>query len=127
AEAFVERVRPFRDLGGRPRRVLGRHRPYYRAEPVAERSGTVDVVSARVLEDLGAVAAAWMSTFDLAQVDRLLTTTRTVRKRLDLDRAVEPEVITECLRLATYTPNAANTQQWRWVVVTDAEKREQVA
>ncbi len=68
-----------------------------------------------------------MSTFDLAQIDRLLTTTRTVRKRLDLDRPVEPEVITECLRLATYTPNAANTQRWRWVVVTDAEKREQIA
>jgi nitroreductase len=68
-----------------------------------------------------------MSTFDLAQVDRLLMTTRAVRKRLDLDRPVEPEVITECLQLATYSPNAANTQLWRWLVVTDADKREQVA
>jgi nitroreductase len=68
-----------------------------------------------------------MATFDLSQVDRLLSTTRAVRKRLDLDRPVEPEVITECLRLATYTPSAANTQKWRWVVVTDANKRQQIA
>ena len=65
--------------------------------------------------------------FDLDQVDRLLSTTRAVRKRLDLDRPVEPEVITECLRLATYTPSAANTQLWRWLVVTDADERQQVA
>jgi nitroreductase len=68
-----------------------------------------------------------MANFDLAQVDRLLSTTRAVRKRLDLDRPVEPEVITECLRLATYTPSAANTQKWRWLVVTDADKRQQIA
>jgi nitroreductase len=65
--------------------------------------------------------------FDLTQVDRLLSTTRTVRKRLDLDRPVEHDLITDCLRLATYTPNAANTQLWRWVVITDAQKREQIA
>jgi nitroreductase len=65
--------------------------------------------------------------FDLDQVDRLLSTTRAVRKRLDLDRPVEPEVITDCLRLATYTPSAANTQLWRWLVVTDEDKRQAVA
>jgi nitroreductase len=65
--------------------------------------------------------------FDLTQTDRLLSTTRAVRKRLDLDRPVEPEVITECLRLATYTPSAANTQLWRWLVVLDPAKREQIA
>ena len=68
-----------------------------------------------------------MASFDLSQVDRLLSTTRAVRKRLDLDRPVEPEVVNECLRLATYTPSAANKQQWRWLVVTDAGRREQVA
>jgi nitroreductase len=65
--------------------------------------------------------------FDLTQTDRLLSTTRAVRKRLDLDRPVEAEVITECLRLATYTPSAANTQMWRWLVVLDPAKREQIA
>jgi nitroreductase len=65
--------------------------------------------------------------FDLTQVDRLLSTTPTVRKRLDLDRPVDPETISDCLRLATYAPNAANLQRWRWMVITDAEKRLQIA
>ena len=42
-----------------------------------------------------------MAEFDLLQIDRLLTTTRAVRKRLDLERSVEPEVIQECIRIAT--------------------------
>jgi nitroreductase len=68
-----------------------------------------------------------MATFDLTQVDHLLTTTRAVRKRLDLERPVEPETLTECLRLATYAPSASNTQLWRWVVVTDADTRAEIA
>jgi nitroreductase len=55
--------------------------------------------------------------------DWLLSTTRTVRKRLDLDRPVEPEVITECLRLAVQAPTGSNVQGWRWMVVTDPAKR----
>jgi nitroreductase len=65
--------------------------------------------------------------FDLAEVDRLLTTTRAVRKRLDLTRPVEPEMIVECIRLATHAPNASNQQEWRWVVVTDATTRQAIA
>jgi nitroreductase len=61
--------------------------------------------------------------FDLAVTDRLLSTTRAVRKRLDLDRPVEPEVVLECLRLAVQAPTASNDQTWRWMVVTDPEKR----
>jgi nitroreductase len=68
-----------------------------------------------------------MVTFERDQVDQLLTTTLSVRRRLDLSRPVEPHVITECLRLATHAPNASNTQLWRWIVVTDAEKRSQIA
>jgi nitroreductase len=64
---------------------------------------------------------------DLASVDRVLTTTRAVRKRLDLERSVPAAVIRECLEIATYAPNARNEQDWRWVVVTDAEKRARVA
>ena len=61
--------------------------------------------------------------FDTAVTDRLLSTTRSVRKRLDLERPVEPEVILECLRLAVQAPTGSNAQGWRWIVVTDAEKR----
>jgi nitroreductase len=59
--------------------------------------------------------------------DELLSTTRAVRKRLDLDRPVERGVILECLRLAVQAPTASNSQGWRWVVVTDAGKRAALA
>ncbi len=59
--------------------------------------------------------------------DELLATTRAVRKRLDLTRAVESEVIQECLELAVQAPTGSNSQQWQFVVVTDAEKRKALA
>lgn len=61
--------------------------------------------------------------FDLATVDRLLSTTRAVRKRLDLARPVPRGVVLECLRLSVYAPNASNAQKWRWVLVEDAATR----
>jgi nitroreductase len=65
--------------------------------------------------------------FDVAETDRLLTTTRAVRKRLDLERPVEREVILECLRLAVQAPTASNSQVWRWMIVTDPAKRALIA
>jgi nitroreductase len=67
------------------------------------------------------------SGFDLATVDKLLTTTRAVRKRLDLERPVELDVILECLRLAIQAPTGSNMQTWRWIVVTDPAVRAQLA
>ena len=65
-----------------------------------------------------------MSTgFDLEQTDRLLSTTRAVRKRLDLDRPVDREVVLDCLRLAIQAPTGGNTQRWRWIVVDDPALR----
>ncbi len=55
-------------------------------------------------------------TLDLG-LDELLTTTRTVRKRLDLERPVERSVIEECVRIAMQTPSGANSQGWQWVFV----------
>src|SRR4051812_41645487 len=68
-----------------------------------------------------------MSTPDLSTFDHMLATTRAVRKRLDLARPVEPEVIEECLRLAIQAPTGGNSQGWRWIVVTDPEKRAALA
>jgi nitroreductase len=65
--------------------------------------------------------------FDLTTVDRLLTTTRSVRRRLDLERPVARDVIEECLGLALQAPNASNEQTWHWVVVTDESKRDALA
>jgi nitroreductase len=64
---------------------------------------------------------------DIASVDELLTTTRAVRKRLDLTRPVGRDVILECLRLAMQAPTASNAQDWRWLVITDADKRAAIA
>jgi len=55
--------------------------------------------------------------------DEVLTTTRSVRKRLDLTRPVERSVIEECMRIAQQAPSASNRQHWHFVVVTDAAKR----
>jgi nitroreductase len=62
--------------------------------------------------------------FDLSVTDRLLSTTRSVRKRLDLSRPVEPELIRECLELATQAPTGGNNQNWHFVVVTDPQQRQ---
>ncbi len=67
-----------------------------------------------------------MSAFDLEQTDRLLTTTRAVRRRLDFGRPVERAVVLECLRLATHAPNASNHQDWKWLVLSDGDLRRQV-
>lgn len=64
---------------------------------------------------------------DLATVDKLLTTTRSVRKRLDLTRPVPDTVIAECIEIALQAPSGSNRQGWHFVVVTDAEKRARIA
>jgi nitroreductase len=64
---------------------------------------------------------------DLDAVDQLLSTTRAVRKRLDLERPVPPEIVEECLRLAIQAPTGSNRQGWHWVVVTDADERAALA
>jgi nitroreductase len=68
-----------------------------------------------------------MTQLDLWTVDELLSTTRAVRRRLDLDRPVDPQVIVECLRLALQAPTGGNTQGWRWLVVTDPQVRAELA
>jgi nitroreductase len=55
--------------------------------------------------------------------DEVLTTTRAVRKRLDLTRPVPREVITECVDIAHQSPSGSNTQRWRWVFVDDPAKK----
>ena len=55
--------------------------------------------------------------------DDVLATTRTVRKRLDPTRPVEREVLEDCLLLAQQAPSLSFSQNWHFVVVTDAAKR----
>ncbi len=55
--------------------------------------------------------------------DELLSTTRSVRKRLDLERPVDMALVDECLELAAQAPTGSNAQGWHFVVVTDEAKR----
>jgi nitroreductase len=65
--------------------------------------------------------------FNLAETDRLLSTTRAVRKRLDLNKPVDRSVILDCIRLSQQAPTGSNAQSWRWLVVTDQGKRAELA
>ena len=64
--------------------------------------------------------------YDLASVDYILETTRSVRKRLDLTRPVDKDVVMECLDIALQAPTGGNAQGWKWLIVTDAEKKSKI-
>jgi nitroreductase len=59
--------------------------------------------------------------------DELLTTTRSVRRRLDLERPVPVDIVREALEVALQAPTGSNAQTWHWIVVTDREKRQAIA
>ncbi|WP_405148518.1 nitroreductase family protein [Sphaerisporangium sp. NBC_01403] len=65
-------------------------------------------------------------TLDLTP-DELLSTTRAVRKRLDLTRPVPRELIEQCVDLATQAPTGRNRQRWHFLVVTEEAQRQVVA
>ena len=66
------------------------------------------------------------SGFDLDQIDRLLTTTRAVRKRLDLQREVSDELIFECIDLAEQAPTGGNDASRRWMVIRDQDTKDEL-
>jgi nitroreductase len=68
-----------------------------------------------------------VASIDLASVDHVLSTTRAVRKRLDLRRPVEPEILERCLDIAMQAPTGLYGETWHFVVVTDPEKRAAIA
>ncbi len=59
--------------------------------------------------------------------DEVLTSTRSVRKRLDFDKPVERSIVEECLEIALQAPTGSNTQGWHWVVVEDQAKKDAIA
>jgi nitroreductase len=68
-----------------------------------------------------------MAHLELATIDHLLTTTRSVRRRLDLARPVDPGIIERCIEIAVQAPSGGNVQGWHFVVVADAAKRRRLA
>jgi nitroreductase len=63
---------------------------------------------------------------DLNTIDKVLTTTRSVRRRLDFERPVEMEVVQECLEIAIQAPTGGNSQSWRFMVVSDPQKKARI-
>lgn len=59
--------------------------------------------------------------------DELLSTTRSVRRRLDFDRPLDLNLVCECLQLAIQAPSGGNGQNWHFVIVTDPYKKEKLA
>jgi nitroreductase len=64
-----------------------------------------------------------MAALDVAAADRLLTTTRSVRRRLDLSGTVDLAVVRECLDIAQQAPSGSNNRAYRFVVVVDPTLR----
>ena len=64
---------------------------------------------------------------DLASIDHVLKTTRSVRRRLDLEKPVPRALIEEAIDIALQAPTGANTQTWRFMVVTDAGLKAKIA
>lgn len=64
---------------------------------------------------------------DLLTLDELLTTTRSVRKRLDCSKAVPRQMIEKCLVAVQQAPSGGNLQTWGFVVVTEPQKRTALA
>jgi nitroreductase len=57
----------------------------------------------------------------------LLTTTRSVRKRLDLARPVDRATVADCLRIGFQAPNGSNLQLYDWVLVDQPDIRTAIA
>ena len=66
-------------------------------------------------------------TLHLDCADELLSTTRAVRKRLDLSRPVPRDVILDCIRISQQAPTGSNSQGWRWLVITDPARKQALA
>src|SRR5215213_8357055 len=68
-----------------------------------------------------------MSDIDLAAADHLLTTTKQVRKRLDLSRPVPRELLLECIDIASHAPMGGNQERNRWMIIDDPATKAEIA
>jgi nitroreductase len=59
--------------------------------------------------------------FRLTDFEEVLTTTRAVRRRLDLTRPVPEQVLHDCLELALQAPTGADAEDWRFLLIGDPD------
>jgi nitroreductase len=64
---------------------------------------------------------------DVANADLLLTTTKQVRKRLDLSRPVPRELLLECIDIASHAPMGGNQERNRWMIIDDPAIKSEIA
>jgi nitroreductase len=64
---------------------------------------------------------------DPAPVDAVLATTRAVRRRLDLQRPVDNQVLLDCIDLAEQAPTGGNLGSRRWIIIRDQSVKDQLA
>ena len=67
------------------------------------------------------------STVDLASIDGVLSTTRSVRLRLDMEREVDNQTILDCINLAEQGPGGGNQSSRRWLVIREPAQKTAVA
>jgi nitroreductase len=75
----------------------------------------------------GAASGSREEPLDLGSVDHVLSTTRSVRRRIDFQRPIEAEVLERCIEIATQAPTGVNAESWRFLVVTDAARKMAIA
>lgn len=68
-----------------------------------------------------------MPEFDLGQTDRLLTTTKQVRKRLDLSRPVPRQILLDCIDIASRAPMGSNQERNKWIIIEKRELKARIA
>src|SRR3954452_12753635 len=67
-----------------------------------------------------------MPAIDVANADLLLTTTKQVRKRLDLSRPVPRELLLECIDIASHAPMGGNQERNRWMIIDDPATKAEI-
>ena len=65
--------------------------------------------------------------FDLGHFDELLSTARSVRRKLDFERPIERSVLFDCIDVAVQAPTGIAGESWRFVVVDDASQKAAIA
>ena len=65
--------------------------------------------------------------FPIGETDRLLSTTRSVRRRLDLEREVPEELLLDCIDLAEQAPTGGNQTSRRWLIIRDPDTKAALA
>ena len=60
-------------------------------------------------------------------IDRVMTTTRSVRRRLDFERPIDPELIEACIDIATQAPTGLPPESWRFLIITESKPKARLA